>query len=202
MFVEEAEAAYDNRFVLRNVHAGVKVRLEYHRAELKHGVPLVFQPCVALHAGVVAGLVLAVLGRVGQPEVLQLFTERRPAVAPVVLGARLGGGQKAQVRVELGGHHVRVAALQHRPVDEPLVLCGHRSASPLAVIGREGRLRVYVNGVEREQSAVELRRPLAVSVAAQHVAEQLVVAHSPLNFPRGGAFACLVCLLTVALGNF
>ena len=71
--------------------------LKGHHTELEHSVPLVFQPGVALQTIVHALGMLAILSRIGQTEVLYLFTKRGAIVPPIVTGARHGGGQHAQV---------------------------------------------------------------------------------------------------------
>ena len=80
-------------------------------------------------------------------------------------------------------HQVGVAALQHGPVDQTLVLGGHGAAAPFAVVGGKGvgrtaigSGRFHIHGVEGKQSAIELGGPLSVGVATEHIAEKVVVA--------------------------
>lgn len=58
--------------------------------------------------------------------------------------------QHPVIEIELGRHHVEVTAFQHRPVDKTLILCSHRSSSPLSVVRSECLLLVYVAGIEGE----------------------------------------------------
>ena len=85
---------------------------------------------------------------------------------------------------------VEVAILQHGPVHQSLVLGGMYATTPVAEIGRQvvfvGVVDIF--WIERKQSAIEFRRPLAVGITAQHIAEQVVVAE---NFS--------LCLLTFSL---
>ena len=150
--------------------------LQDHGAEFQGRVPLVLQPRIALHAKVVALLVLAVFGRIRKSEILYLFGERGPVVSPIMAGACHRSGQHAQIGVKLDLHHVDVSGLEHRPIHQALVLCRHGAATPTAVVGCIGGLLVYIHRVEGEQRTVELGRPLAVGIAAEHVAEQGVVA--------------------------
>ena len=174
MFVEEPETFVCQWGVScdENAVAGATGTLEGHQSELQRRVPFIFQPGVVFHAGVAAVGVLAVFRGVGQTEILHLFGERCAAVSPVVTGARHGGGQKAQVGVQLHSQQVVVAALHHGPIDQALVLSRHRAAAPFAVVGGErvGRRAVILGWlhmfrVEGEETAIELSRPLPIGVA-------------------------------------
>ena len=150
MLVEESECLSYYWFIFRDVLAAVFMRQHHHRAELQCCVPLVFQPCVAFHSRVVAGFVLAVFCGVGQSAVLYLLGERCSVVSPIETGAPCGVWQHPQICVKLCRHHVRVAALEHGPVYETLVLCRHGAAAPFAEVGSEGAFRIGEDGVEGE----------------------------------------------------
>ena len=99
----------------------------------------------------------------------------------MVLRPSFSIGKKSQVGVKLRCHHISIATLKHGPIDEALVLGRHSATSPFAIVGGEGRCGVYIDGVEGEEASIELRRPFAIGVAAQHVAEQLVVPYHSCN---------------------
>ena len=152
---------------------------EGHHTELQTGVPLVFQPGVALHAWIEARWSFAaVFGIVGQSVVLYLFCETGAPMMPVHLRSQRGVLEDSQVEVELWLHQVRIAALEHRPVHQSLVLCRMHPSSPVTEVGCELILCgiVHQRGVEGEESSIKLRGPFALGVAAQHIAEQGIVA--------------------------
>ena len=116
-----------------------------------------------------------------QPAAADLFAERGALDAPRFMGAGQGVGQILAVELELRPDQIEVAVAQHGPVNEALVLRG--PCAPRAEVriepGRVALKAVDQVGIEREQSAVEARRPLAGGVAGELVAEELVVAPDP-----------------------
>ena len=146
-------------------------------------------PWLPSHAGIAKGDLLSALpfrgarlrpspaGGDRQAEVLE--SARRtgsPRARNRSCTRRDGVGQHAAVELELRDHQVSVARLQHRPVHEPLVLRGETAAAPRPPVRIVGVLRVHQRRVEGEVAAVELGRVLAVRVAAELIAEKLIVA--------------------------
>ena len=70
-----------------------------------------------------------------------------------------------------------------------MILCSHRSSTPLPVVGSKGLLLIHKAGVERKQAAVEFGWRASIGVAAQHVTEQGIVT---------GIFRCFAGRLYVA----
>ena len=136
VLVKKAKAGLYHGDVLRDVAAAVAMDLECHHAELQAGVPLVLEPCIALHAGIEAlGALGAVLGIAGQAVVLYLFGQAGSLVSPIEARAFLGIAVDVQIEVELWLQQVPVAVLEHGPVDQPLVLGCMDSPTPVAEVG-------------------------------------------------------------------
>ena len=186
MLVKEANGALDEGQVVADRQPAVLAILEHHQRKLELAEIEVANPRRHLFGRVeVRWPPVIGVGRFGpaprpaqrQAKVLQLLGEGTAAVSPVVAGARLGAGQRAAVVLKLRRHEVKVAALEHRPVEQPLILRGVASAAPHAEVGRfVGKVVAHKAGVVDKQAAVELRRIFAGTVAAEHVAEELVVA--------------------------
>ena len=60
-------------------------------------------------------------------------------------------------------------------------MCRHRASSPFAIVGGERCRRVYIDGIEGEESAVELCGPLAVGITAEHITHQFIIAQHRLQ---------------------
>jgi len=157
------------------------VSFQHHETEFQHRVPLVVHPFVVLHAFVVkSGSFPAVFVAYGQSQQFQLLGETGALMAPIHLGAQFGIVQQPVVKIKLGLHQVDIAAFQQRPVNQALVLRGKAAPAPGPVVGRIGSFGVNVFGVEGEQAAVKLGGVFAKGVAAQLVAEHLVISsHLP-----------------------
>ena len=184
MFIKENKTLLDKRFIFSDIHAAVFMSLKNHRTEFESRIPLVFKPGVAVHSRVVARFMLTVFSRIRQSAVFYLFRERSPIVSPIELSPFSCVRQHSQVGIKLRLHHVPIAALQHRPVYETLVLCRHRAAAPFAEIGSKRTFRVGINRIEGKERAVKLRWIFPIGITSEHIAEQLVVARhlSPFTF--------------------
>ena len=166
MFIKEGEAIFYQLLIGRDVKVGILSCLQDHQTEFQYRIPLVFQPCIPFYTGGGTLFELTVFRGIRQSEVLCLFGKTGSVVVPVIPCPCLGVRQHPQVGIKLRLHQVGIATLQHRPIDQPLVLSGHRTTAPLTVVGREGGSTVYIDRVEGEHTAIELGRPLAVGVAS------------------------------------
>ena len=193
VLIEESEAGEDEGLVLFQREGGfVTPCLQRHLAELQRGVPFVFEPGIVFEPGVeIGGALLSVFGGVGQAEVFHLLGEAGSIVSPIGAGAYFGIVQQAKVEVELRLQQVVVAAFQHAPIDETLVLCREGAATPFAEVGRGVELASQIvrridaidfERVEYKESSVELGGVFASIVAAQHIAEKRHVAQGGSKF--------------------
>ena len=95
---------------------------------------------------------------------------------PIAAGAQFGHGEYVLVEVKLRLHQLCIAAFQHRPVHEALILSGKGAAAPFPVIRRKGLFCIYIVGIESEKSAVEPGGSRSVGITRQHISEEGVIA--------------------------
>ncbi len=150
--------------------------LQHHLAKFQNRIPFIFQPGVVFHSRIIISWAFPlVFSRIWQTKILQLFGKRSSVMFPIYLRTQFGIFLQTQIIIQLRSHHIKIAAFQHRKINQALVLCRHGSTSPIAKIRGEIQILVGKNRIYGEQSTIELGRVFSVSIAAQHITKQLII---------------------------
>src|SRR5690606_33855063 len=131
---------------------------------------IIFPPCI-----IVLWALPIVLGRIRQAKIFELFRKTSAIVPPIHLRSPFGVPLQPLIKFELRRHHVKVPALQHWPIYQPLILRGMCASSPIPKIRREGECTIYSGRIIGEQPSIKLRRVLPIGITRQHVAKELII---------------------------
>ena len=149
VLVEKCKRAFNQRKIRGDIGICIVLCFQYHVAELENRIPFVFQPGIIFQSLVEPLRTLeAIFRRIRQTEILYLFTEAGPIMLPINTAAQFCIFQHPVIEIKLGMHHVVITAFQHRPIYQPLVLCGHCPAPPFPVVGSKRLFLIYMTRIE------------------------------------------------------